>query len=100
MSFTKRCIKKNMTIPGFYVSSYVDFWLLFVLFTPRFTCPFLFMRMSKYVVVKPKALPIGATKKGIRGGLGPPNKEQNWENKEQNGSKKLQNGTFLGCGNS
>ena len=34
---------------------------------------------------------IGATKKGTRGGPGPPNKEQNWENKEQNGDKKLQN---------
>ena len=36
---------------------------------------------------------IGTTKKGTRGGLGPPNKEQNW-------GKKLQNGAFLGCGNS
>jgi len=34
------------------------------------------------------------------GGLGPPNKEQNWENKEQNGGKKFQNGAFLGYGNS
>ena len=43
---------------------------------------------------------IGATKKGTRGGPGPPNKEQNWENKEQNGGKKFQNGAFLGYGNS
>ena len=42
----------------------------------------------------------GATKKGTRGALGPPNKEQNWENKEQNGGKKFQNGAFLGYGNS
>jgi len=34
------------------------------------------------------------------GGLGPPNKEQNWENKEQNVGKKFQNGAFLGYGNS
>ena len=45
-------------------------------------------------------LNIGATKKGTRGGLGPPDKEQNWENKEQNGGKKLQNWAFFGCGNS
>ena len=43
---------------------------------------------------------MGATKKGTRGALGPPNKEQNWENKEQNGGKKFQNGAFLGYGNS
>ena len=43
---------------------------------------------------------IGTTKKGTRGGPGPPNKEQNWENKEENGSKKFQNGAFLGYGNS
>ena len=47
-----------------------------------------------------KRLPIGATKKGTRGGPGPPNKEQNWENKEQNGGKKFQNWAFLGYGNS
>ena len=39
---------------------------------------------------------IGATKKGTRGALGPPKKEQNWENKEQNQGKKLQNCAFLG----
>ena len=43
---------------------------------------------------------IGATKKGTRGALGPPKKEQNWENKEQNGGKKFKNGAFLGYGNS
>ena len=42
---------------------------------------------------------IGTTKKGARGALGPPNKEQNWENKEQNWGKKFQNGAFLGYGN-
>ena len=30
---------------------------------------------------------IGATKKGTRGVLGPPNKEQNWENRKQSGGK-------------
>ena len=39
-------------------------------------------------------------KKGTRGALGPPNKEQNWENKEQIWGKKFQNGAFLGYGNS
>ena len=32
---------------------------------------------------------IGATKKGTRGALGPPNKKQNLENKEQNGGIKV-----------
>ena len=40
---------------------------------------------------------IGATKKGTRGGLGPPpNKEQNWENKEQNGKKSCKIGPIWG----
>jgi len=41
-------------------------------------------------------LPIGATKIGARGALGPPNREQNGANKEQNGVEKDQNGAFLG----
>ena len=40
---------------------------------------------------------IGATKKGPRGALGTPNKEQNGANKEQNLGKKDLNGAFLGC---
>ena len=39
---------------------------------------------------------IGATKKGTRGGPGPPNKEQNWENKEQNGAKRCKIRPFWG----
>ena len=38
---------------------------------------------------------IGATKKGARGALGNPNKEQNWV-KEQNVDKKETYGTFFG----
>ena len=41
-------------------------------------------------------LSIGATKKGTRGGPGPPNKEQNWEMRSKMVAKRFKMGPFWG----